>query len=90
MYAMKEWRYTFDAVSKPEWLAQIKKDLKEASIDSLRTEWWEGEFIEPFPHNEDVAEKVILPEEYFTDPPVLMEWINTTKKRAYSNNPADK
>jgi hypothetical protein len=77
---MKEWRYTFDAVSKAEWLAQIKKDLKETSFDSLQTQWWEGEFIEPFHHKEDILEKVKLPEHYFTDPPHIMEWINTSAK----------
>lgn len=75
---MKEWNYTFDPVKKDEWLAQIKRDLKDASIDSLQSQWWEGEFVQPFHHPDDVLEKVSLPDEYFTNPPLIMEWINAS------------
>lgn len=77
---MKEWKYSFDAVTKEEWLHRIKKDLKEASISSLQSQWWEDEIIDPFHHKEDVLEKVVLPDQYFTDPPLMMEWINTSVK----------
>src|SRR5688500_14529370 len=77
---MEEWKYSFDTVTKAEWVDQIKKDLKGTSLASLQSEWWPGKLIDPLHHKEDVSEKVVLPGDYFTNPPLIMEWINTSSK----------
>ncbi len=75
---MEDWKYTFEPVSKAEWLAQMEKDLKGKTLDSLETEWWPGEPLVPYQHQEDVERQVVsLPDELFQHPPLIMEWIQT-------------
>lgn len=75
---MADWQYTFPAVSKEQWIQQIEKDLKDGRLHDLRAEWWTGEFIAPFHHQEDrETELVALPDRFFNEPPKIIEWINT-------------
>ena len=75
---MANWEYTFKPVPKSEWIRQIEKDLGAKTIDSLNTEWWPGEFISPMHHQEDIKGSfVALPDHYFSQPPLITEWIDT-------------
>lgn len=75
---MDDWKYTFPPVSKNEWLQQIEKDLKGTSPDSLSAEWWHGEVVNPFHHKEDLPEPVVLPGDFFKQPPLFIEWIDAS------------
>src|SRR5688572_21713511 len=75
---MANWKYTFKPVPKSEWIQQIEKDLGGKPFDSLKTEWWPGEFISPVHHQEDIGSPfVALPDHYFSQPPLITEWIDT-------------
>ena len=75
---MDDWKYTFAPVSKAEWLAQMEKDLLGKTSDSLETEWWPGEPLVPYQHQEDVEVQIVsLPDAWFQQPPSVMEWIET-------------
>src|SRR5688572_26537260 len=76
---MDEWKYTFDPVSKNEWIKQIEKDLKQASVESLQREWWPGESVFPLHHKEDIKEIVSLPDDFFINPPLIIEWVKTVQ-----------
>lgn len=76
--SMKEWKYTFDPVSKADWIRQITTDLKQKPFESLINEWWEGEPKWPILHDEDMtAELVRLPDFLFNRPPQITEQIST-------------
>lgn len=84
---MKEWAYTFDSVSKEQWIRQIESDLRQKSIASLQSEWWPGEPLIPLLHRDDVNhETVILPASLFTQPPTIAEWISTSGQDASTIN----
>lgn len=73
---MKDWQYTFEPVSRAEWLHQIEIDLKQKPIETLYAEWWPGEPLVPVIHPEDITfPPVILPTQLFTNPPSILEWI---------------
>ena len=74
---MNELAYTFDPVSKKDWIQQIEKDLRGKPLDSLLGEWWPGETLQPLSHQED-AEKVVvrLPDNLFKNPPRIVECID--------------
>ena len=73
---MKDWEYTFDPVSKADWIRQITTDLKQKPLESLSGEWWEGEPIRPVIHMEDMSEEVVrLPDFLFNQPPQIIEQI---------------
>lgn len=69
-----EWKYTFDPVSRSEWMSTIQRDLKHISIDSLDTEYWPGEKITPFHYPPDNREIVSLPKSFFLHAPRIIEW----------------
>lgn len=74
---MKKWEFTFPQVTKEEWFAQIKKDLKEVTLESLQAEWWPEEKITPFHYaTEDNIEPVALPDDYFLQLPLIAEWFD--------------
>lgn len=74
---MKDWEYTFDPVSKADWIRQITTDLKQKPLESLSGEWWEGEPIRPVIHMEDMSEEVVrLPDFLFNQPPQIIEQIS--------------
>ncbi|HUR30211.1 MAG TPA: methylmalonyl-CoA mutase family protein [Saprospiraceae bacterium] len=76
---MKEWNYAFDPVSKADWLKQAEKDLKGTSLESLESEWWPGEKLNPIHFAEDLQQHIIsLPDRFFIQPPSIMEWIDTS------------
>lgn len=78
-HIMKDWEYTFDPVSKAEWIRQITSDLKQKPIESLVTEWWEGEPRWPVLHSEDMEIEVVrLPDFLFNQPPQITEKISAT------------
>ncbi len=84
---MKEWAYTFDTVSKEQWIRQIESDLKQKTIASLQSEWWPGEPLLPLLHRDDVTEETVsLPIALFTQPPVIAEWISTSGRQASAIN----
>lgn len=84
---MKDWAYTFDAVSKEQWIRQIESDLRQKTVASLQSEWWPGEPLIPLLHRDDVgAESVSLPASLFTQPPIIVEWISTSGQQASSIN----
>ena len=71
---MKEWEYTFDAVSRAEWIRQITTDLKQKPLVSLAGEWWENEARQPVLHQEDLDDEVVrLPDHLFSQAPLIME-----------------
>ncbi len=74
---MKDWEYTFDPVSKAEWIRQITSDLKQKPIEALMGEWWKGESRWPLLHAEDMDdERVRLPDFLFNKPPQITEHIS--------------
>lgn len=74
---MKDWQYTFEPVSRAEWLHQIEIDLKQKPIETLYAEWWPGEPLIPVMHSEDITfPPVTLPPQLFTNPASILEWIN--------------
>ncbi len=76
---MKDWAYTFDPVSKKEWIEQVEKDLRQTPVASLMAEWWPGEIRQPLIHQEDIMKGVVrLPNELFQSPPRITEWIDTS------------
>ncbi len=76
---MKEWNYAFDAVTRVTWLEQIKKDLGTKTFDSIHSEWWPGETLEPVHHFEDLHHQIVaLPDHFFIKPPLVMEWIDVS------------
>src|SRR5688500_9882198 len=84
---MANWKYTFKPVPKSEWIQQIEKDLGGKPLDSLKTEWWPGEFISPVHHQEDIRGSfVALPDHYFSQPPLITEWIDTRDLRSDAIN----
>ncbi len=84
---MKDWRYTFDPVSKEEWIKQIERDLKHKSIDSLQSEWWPGEPLIPTIHKEDIGgESIRLPDTLFTSPPRMLEWVDGMSETPFQVN----
>ena len=87
VHSMKEWAYTFDAVSKEQWIRQIESDLKQKTIASLQSEWWPGEPLMPLLHRDDVTEETVsLPISLFTQPPLIAEWISTSGQQATAIN----
>ncbi len=77
---MQDWIYTFDAVDKKTWIAQIEKDLRGKSPDSLLREWWPGETLQPVIHRADAQDSVVrLPDALFANPPSIIEYIDTSK-----------
>ena len=76
---MKEWKYTFEPISKTKWLEQAEKDLKGKSFESLQSEWWPGETLVPVHFKEDLSDQIVsLPGTFFQQPPLLMEWIDVS------------
>src|SRR5690349_15304707 len=75
---MAEWQNTFDPVSKADWLRQIESDLAPRTISSVQSEWWPGEVIHPFLTAEDLENAIHLPDNLFSQPPQIMEWIDTS------------
>ena len=74
---MKDWEYTFDPVSKAEWIRQVTSDLKQKPVESLTGEWWEGEPRWPLLHAEDMDDEVVrLPDFLFNTPPQITEQIS--------------
>lgn len=87
VHSMKEWAYTFDSVSKEQWIRQIESDLKQKTVASLQSEWWPGEPLIPLLHQDDVRdEPITLPASLFTQPPIIAEWISTSGQEAPSIN----
>jgi len=75
---MKEWQYTFEPVSKAEWIRQVETDLRQKPVESLQSAWWPGETLIPLIHPEDTDDGMVrLPDELFKSPPRLTEWIKT-------------
>lgn len=75
---MNDWQYTFDPVSKAEWILQIEKDLKQKPLSTLSTEWWPGEDLSPLIHAEDIqGDPICLPDFMFTRAPLILEWMDT-------------
>ena len=75
--SMKDWEYTFDPVSKTDWIRQIEVDLRQKPISSLHSEWWPGEALSPLLHTEDYSgEPIRLPDHLFEQPPRITEFIN--------------
>ncbi len=75
---MKEWSYSYHAISKADWLRQIEADLKGAPLDSLFTSFRKGELLDPFIHKDDLQGPVVrLPDGLFLHPPTLTEWITS-------------
>jgi len=86
-YRMNEWKYTFDPVSKADWIRQITTDLKQKPFESLTSEWWEGEPRWPILHNEDMDDEVVrLPDFLFSQPPHITEQISTISSSPESVN----
>ena len=87
VHGMKEWTYTFDAVSKEQWIRQIESDLRQKTVASLQAEWWPGEPLIPLLHSEDGSdEPITLPASLFNQPPIIAEWISTAGHEASSVN----
>ena len=79
--AKVDWTYSFAETSKSDWFRQIEADLKNRSVDSLSSTWWEDEPIIPIVHPEDLPkEPVRLPDAFFSGPPKLIEWIECKDK----------
>lgn len=75
---MKEWQYTFEPVSKAEWIRQVEADLRQKPLESLQSDWWPDETLMPLIHPEDIGDEIVrLPDELFKEPPRLTEWIRT-------------
>jgi hypothetical protein len=75
---MEDWNYSFDAVPKNSWLRQIESDLKGKPIESLFSNFWEGEPFIPVAHEEDLkGEPLRLPAHLFQNPPLLTEYFQT-------------
>lgn len=73
---MKEWAYTFDAVSKEKWIRQIETDLRQKPVSSLQSAWWPDALLMPLVHPEDIYdEPVRLPDSFFEEPPLITEMI---------------
>jgi hypothetical protein len=86
---MKDWEYTFDPVSKAEWIRQITSDLKQKPVESLMGEWWEGESRWPLLHAEDMNDEVVrLPDFLFNKPPQIIEHISVEASSPESVNQA--
>lgn len=87
VHGMKEWAYTFDSVSKEQWIRQIESDLRQKTVASLQSEWWPGEPLIPLIHRDDIRnETVCLPASLFTQAPFIAEWISTSGQEASSIN----
>lgn len=75
---MNDWQYTFDSVSRAEWIRQIETDLRQKPLSSLSASWWPGEELSPVIHPEDISgEPIRLPDFMFAQAPALLEWIDT-------------
>jgi len=73
---MKEWEYTFDPVSREDWIKQIETDLRQKPLSSLQGEWWPGEPLLPLLHPDDLeGEAIRLPDHFFNQPPRIIEFI---------------
>lgn len=73
---MKEWEYTFDSVSREDWIKQIESDLRQKPLSSLQGEWWPGEPLLSLLHPDDLeGEPVRLPDHFFNQPPRITEFI---------------
>ncbi len=84
---MNHWQYSFNKVSKAEWLRQMKMDLKEKPLESIQSEWWPGETLFPACHAEDrEIEPIILPDHLFASPPRLIEWLDVSNQKAAEVN----
>ncbi len=83
---LSDWNYTFDPISKANWLKQIEADLQPRVIDSIQTEWWTGEIIIPTQHADDKQQTIRLPDSLFAQPPRLTEWIDTSIDEAKDIN----
>lgn len=84
---MKKWAYTFEAVSKEQWIRQIESDLRKKTVASLQSEWWTGEPLIPLLHRDDVSdEPICLPATLFTQPPIIADWISTSGQETSSIN----
>src|SRR4029078_13067347 len=75
---MNDWKYTFDPVSKANWLRQIEAELHPRGINSIIVELWPGEKIIPAQHKDDNIPCIKLRDELFSQPPRIMEWIDTS------------
>ncbi|HEY3385841.1 MAG TPA: methylmalonyl-CoA mutase family protein [Saprospiraceae bacterium] len=75
---MKEWEYTFDPVSREDWIKQIETDLRQKPLSSLQNEWWPGEPLLPLLHPDELeGEPIKLPDHFFNQPPRITEFIVT-------------
>ncbi|MEP6794874.1 MAG: methylmalonyl-CoA mutase family protein [Saprospiraceae bacterium] len=83
---MSDWNYTFDPISKANWLKQIEADLQPRVIDSILTEWWPGEIMMPTQHADDRQQSIRLPDRLFVQAPRIMEWIDTSVDDAKTIN----
>ncbi|MBK9981476.1 MAG: hypothetical protein IPP15_03455 [Saprospiraceae bacterium] len=83
---MSDWNYTFDPISKANWLKQIEADLLPRGIESIQTEWWPGEIIVPTQHIDDRQQSIRLPDRLFNQPPRILEWIDTSIDEAKTIN----
>lgn len=87
VHSMKEWTYTFDPVSKEQWIRQIESDLRQKTIASMQSTWWPGEPLMPLLHRDDVTkENITLPTSLFNQPPIIAECISTSGLSATSVN----
>ncbi len=75
---MSDWNYTFEAISKANWLKQIEADLQPRGIDTIQKEWWPGEIMVAIQHTDDRQQSILLPDRLFAQPPRIMEWIDTS------------
>lgn len=76
---MKEWEYTFESISKAEWIRQVASDIRQKPVESLNSEWWAGEPRKPLLHIEDVGDEIVrLPDFLFNQPPQIIDLISTT------------
>lgn len=77
---MEQWQYRFGVNSPERWLAQVNAELKGKTIDSLSSEWWPGEMREPVHHAQDGISPVYLHADLFSQPPAIIEQIDTYGK----------
>lgn len=83
---MSDWSYTFDPISKANWIKKIESDLLPRSIDTIGTEWWPGELINPLLLADDCVQSIRLPDSLFAQPPRIIEWIDTSVNEAKDIN----
>lgn len=83
---MADWNYTFEPVSKANWIKKIEADLLPGGIDSIQAEWWPGELINPLLHAEDKLQLIRLPDSLFAQHPRITEWIDTSADNAKDIN----